>query len=192
MAVRLQRSRLRTLALPIGIATIGLALIIFGFLRPLPTYLIAARDLAPGELVTAADVSEVELDLGPIASGYLSELPLGQATSGFVAAGELLPKRLLGDYQLPTQTLIRIVPQSPPAAAVRPGTLVSIWQVREVEEILQPERLVELAEVVAIIEPDGLFAADLPELELRMSKEQATAVITAVAGDIPLFVMPTS
>lgn len=192
MAVKLRRSRLQTMLIPLIIGALGLALILFGVFRPLPSYLVAAKDLIPGEPLAESDLTLVELDLGPLAQNYLSELPPGFAAGDFVAAGELLPKRLLVEYQLSNQTLIRIVPSSQPAAAVIPGSLVSIWQVIEVQDVLSAEQLVPRAEVVAIVETDGLFASDMPLIELRLSRQQAQSLITAMAGDIPLFVLPTS
>lgn len=192
MVVRLQRSRFRTLALPVAIGLMGLGLILFGLLRPLPSYLVAAKDLIPGEMITADALTLVNLDLGPLAQQYVAELPPGSATTDFVAAGELIPKRLLSGFQLPNQTMIRITPQTPPAANVQPGTLVSIWQVVELDEELIAQPLVEVAEVVKLIQPDGLFASDNPELEILLSKTQAALVIRAIAAKVPIFVLPTT
>lgn len=192
MVVRLQSSRFRTLALPVLVGVAGIALILYGLMRPLPSYLVAARDLVPGETISADSVTSVNLDLGPLAQLYLNELTPGVATSDFVAAGELIPKRLLGDSLLPSQTLMRIIPQTQPASTVQPGTLVSIWQVIELEESIEAQPLVEVAEVVKIIEPDGLFASENPQLEILLSKSQAAAVIRAIASEVPIFVMPTA
>lgn len=192
MVVRLQRSKLRTLALPVALGLAGLGLVLYGLMRPLPSYLVASKDLVPGEIITSDSVTSVNLDLGPLAQQYVTEFAPGNASSDFVAVGELIPKRLVGDFQLPSQTLIRIIPQIQPAAIVQPGTLVSIWQVIELEDELEAQPLVEVAEVVKIIEPDGLFASENPQLEVLLSKTQAALVIRAIAGDVPIFVLPTT
>jgi hypothetical protein len=73
---------------------------------------------------------------------------------------------------------------------VKPGSWVSIWQVIEQDEKYQPELLVERAEVSAIAYGEGLFADELPEVEVILSADQATLLITALAAKFEVFVLP--
>lgn len=190
MAVRLRRSKLQVFLIPAIFAILALALIVFALNRPLPTYLVAARDLLPGQELTGSDVVAIPMDLGEAAGAYVSELPPGVAPSGFVAAGELIPARILGQPLQVNQTLLRITPELRPAETIAPGSAVSIWQVVELEDGQQAQLLVPRATVIAVAEPEGIFASDLPQVEVLVGSEQAAQLIAAVAGDIPLFLMP--
>jgi hypothetical protein len=70
------------------------------------------------------------------------------------------------------------------------GTLVSVWQVVEVEGQFQPQQLVATAEVAAVQYGEGLFSEEIPEVELLVGREQAMLVITALAADFDVFVLP--
>ena len=166
------------------------AVVVFTLNKPLPTYLVARRDLVPGELITAQDVDQLDLDLGPLAASYLTEIPDDLAVRSAVPQGELIPVSRLGAQLAQNQTAIRLLPATKPAASVMAGSLVSVWQVVEVEGEFQPQQLVALAEVAAIQYGEGLFSEEVPEIELLLGKEQAMLVITALAADYDVFVLP--
>jgi len=192
MVVKLGRWRIRQLAIPVGFGIVGLALVVAGILKPLPSYLVAAQDLMPGQPLASEQFIEVEMDLGAVSDGYVVSFEPGLMLSDFVAAGELVPTRLVQPVRTANQTLLRIVPAAQPAAIVQAGTMVGIWQVTEIEDISVPTMLVPAAMVVQVIEPDGLFASDVSHFEVQLSQDQATAVITAIAADLPLFMVPIS
>lgn len=168
----------------------AVAVLVFTLNKPLPTYLVAKRDLVPGELITAEDVDQLNLDLGPLAGSYLSEIPRDVSVRSAVPKGELIPVSRLGTELAENQTAIRLLPATKPAASVTAGTLVSVWQVVEVEGEFQPQQLVAIAEVAAIQYGEGLFSEEVPEIELLLGKEQAMLVITALAADYDVFVLP--
>ena len=168
----------------------ALAVIVITLNKPLPTYLVAKRALVPGEQLTAQDVDFLNLDLGPLESNYLREIPADLAVRSAVPAGELIPVSRLGTQLSENQTAIRILPATKPASSVVAGTLVSVWQVVEVEGQFQPQQLVATAEVAAIQYGEGLFSEEIPEVELLVGKEQAMLVITALAADFDVFVLP--
>ena len=168
----------------------AVAVMVFALNKPLPTYLIAKRDLLPGELISAQDVEQLNLDLGPLAASYIKELPDDSAVRSAIPQGELIPLSRLGTQLAQNQTAIRLLPATKPAAAVLAGSLVSVWQVVEVEGEFQPQQLVAIAEVAAIEYGEGFFSEDVPEIELLLGKEQAMLVITALAADYDVFVLP--
>ncbi len=168
----------------------ALAVIVITLNKPLPTYLVAKRALVPGEQLTAQDVDFLNLDLGPLESNYLREIPADLAVRSAVPAGELIPVSRLGTQLSENQTAIRILPATKPASSVVAGTLVSVWQVVEVEGQFQPQQLVATAEVAAVQYGEGLFSEEIPEVELLVGKEQAMLVITALAADFDVFVLP--
>lgn len=171
--------------------------IVAGFLvlsanKPLPMYLVANRDLLPGQTLISSDFDELNLDLGPLSSRYLSAIDSQSTVVSQVPAGELVPLSRVGRKLLPNQTSIRIIPSTKPAANVVPGSFVSIWKVTEVDEKYQAELLVVRAEVSAIIEAEGLIAQDVPEVEVLLGTEQATLLMTALSAKQDVFVLPIS
>jgi hypothetical protein len=172
------------------LSLIALAVVVVTLNKPLPTYLVAKRALAPGEQITEQDVDFLNLNLGPLESNYLREIPADLAVRSAVPAGELIPVSRLATQLSENQTAIRILPATKPASSVVAGTLVSVWQVIEVEGQFQPQQLVATAEVAAIHYGEGLFSEDIPEVELLVGREQAMLVITALAADFDVFVLP--
>lgn len=168
----------------------ALAVIVITLNKPLPTYLVAKRALVPGEQITAQDVDFLNLDLGPLEGNYLREIPADLAVRSAVPSGELIPVSRLGTQLSENQTAIRILPATKPASSVVAGTLVSVWQVVEVEGQFQPQQLVATAEVAAVQYGEGLFSEEIPEVELLVGREQAMLVITALAADFDVFVLP--
>ena len=171
--------------------------IVAGFLvlsanKPLPMYLVANRDLLPGQTLISSDFDQLNLDLGPLATRYLSAIDSQSAVVSQIPAGELVPLSRVGRKLLPNQTSIRIIPSTKPAANVVPGSFVSIWKVTEVDENYQAELLVVRAEVSAIIEAEGLIAQDVPEVEVLLGTEQATLLMTALSAKQDVFVLPIS
>lgn len=160
--------------------------------KPLPTYLVATRDLLPGQTLVSSDFEALNLNLGPLASRYLSVIDSQSAVVSQIPAGELVPLSRLGKKLLPNQTSIRIIPSTKPAANVMPGSFVSIWRVSEEDEEYQAELLVVRAEVSAVIEAEGLIAQDIPEVEVLLGVEQATLLMTALAAKLDVFVLPIS
>jgi hypothetical protein len=173
----------------IAISSSGL-LLLFSLNKPLPTYLVAKRDLAPGELIQSSDFESVPIDLGPIASKYLTSISPKLQIVSQVPAGELVPLSRLGIELADNQTGVRLIPSTKPASNVKSGSWVSIWQVIEKDERYQPELLVERAQVSAIEYGEGLFADELPEVEVILGADQATLLITALAAKFEVFVLP--
>jgi Flp pilus assembly protein CpaB len=157
-------------------------LLIAALNKPLPTYLVAKRDLAAGESIEATDFVEVSLDLGPLAEKYLTTLSNDWQVLSHIPAGELVPLSRLGIDLAANQTVVRLMPSVRPAANVKPGSWVSVWQVIEQEDNHLAELLVQSAEVSAVEFGEGLFADKLPEVEVVLGAEQATLLITALAA----------
>ncbi len=54
------------------------------------------------------------------------------------------------------------------------------------------QRLVERAEVLAIEEGEGLFADNVPEIEIRLGIEQSVFVMQAISQESSIFLVPVS
>jgi len=191
VSIRIKR-RVSPWSIFITVAAVSCAFLIFlAINKPLPTYLVAKRDLVAGELLSVRDVESVALDLGPIAERYAVAISDGVAVRSAISAGELLPLSRLGGQFLENQTAVRLIPSTKPSAAVTQGSFVSVWQVVEVDGGFEPQQLVDRAEVAAVKYGEGLFAEEIPEVELLLGKEQAMLLITALAADYEVYVLPS-
>lgn len=193
MAKRLRARPSNTVILIAGSFLVLVLVGIAGLNRPLPSYLIAAGNLGAGTVLTSELVRSESLDLGSIAQGYATDSDLdGQALLLPVASGELIPRRALGETLANGQTSIRVIPDLKPASQVTPGSRVSIWQVVELEDDFEPQLLVASSLVSDIFLGDGLFAGELPEVELILSRGEAALVLTAITSESAIYLLPLS
>ncbi len=193
MARRLRARPSNTVILIAGSFLMLVLVGIAGLNRPLPSYLIAAGNLGAGTVLTSELVRSESLDLGSIAQGYATNSDLdGKALLLPVASGELIPLRALGEALANGQTSIRVIPDLKPASQVTPGSRVSIWQVVELEDDFEPQLLVASSLVSDIFLGDGLFAGELPEVELVLSRGEAALVLTAITSESAIYLLPLS
>ena len=167
MAKRLRARPSNTVILVVGSFLVLVLVGIAGLNLPLPTYLIASSNLGVGTVLGSELVRVESLDLGSIAESYATEADLdGQALLIPISSGELIPRRALGESLTNGQTSIRVVPDFKPASQITLGSRVSIWQVVDVEDEFEPQLLVASSLVSDILFGEGLFAGELPEVEL--------------------------
>lgn len=191
MAKRLRARPSNTLLLVIGSIVI-LALVAFaGLNKPLPSYLIASSNLAPGMQLSAQNTRTEQLDLGSLASSYVTAEDL----AGFVllqpvVAGELIPTRLLGRGLALGETSLRFTPALKPAGQITPGSRVAIWQVVKREDSFESQLLVRSALVTDLQFGEGLFAGELPEVEVLLSEAFASLVLQSLASDNAIYLLP--
>ena len=180
------------LFLALGMSVVGFALFLSAANKPLPEYLVAAGNLRPGQLLEIDDFETAGLELGPLASLYLKsdELPAYAAVSSVIRAGELVPAALLIEEIDPAFTALRFTPGLKPAESVKPGSWVSIWQVVEVEGVFETQRLVARAQVSAVVIGEGLFAAEIPEVEISVRIEDSALILSALSAEFDVYVLP--
>ena len=193
MAKRLRARPSNTVILVAGSFLVLVLVGIAGLNRPLPTYLIASSHLGVGTVLQSELVRRESLDLGSLAESYATETDLdGQSLLIPIASGELIPRRALGKSMAIGQTSIRIVPDLKPASQITPGSRVSIWQVVELEDGFEPQLLVVSSLVSDILFAEGLFAGELPEIELILSRGEAAMVLRAVTSEAAIYLLPIS
>jgi len=192
MSIRIRRRMSGWLLLTLVVVSASGLFLVLSINKPLPSYLVAKRDLAAGEALDSSDFLEVPMDLGPVAEKYLSSVSPRLQLLSQIPAGELIPVSRLGMDFAENQTCVRLIPSTKPASSVKPGSWVSIWQVVEQEDKYLPQLLVERAEVSAVEYGEGLLADQLPEVEVVLSTGQATLLITALAAKYEVFVLPLS
>ena len=193
MAKRLRARPSNTVILVAGSFLVLVLVGIAGLNRPLPTYLIASSNLGVGTVLGSELVRVESLDLGSIAESYATEADLDcQALLIPISSGELIPRRALGESLTNGQTSIRVVPDLKPASQITLGSRVSIWQVVEVEDEFEPQLLVASSLVSDILFGEGLFAGELPEVELILSRIEAAMVLRAVTSASAIYLLPLS
>ena len=193
MAKRLRARPSNTVILVAGSFLVLVLVGIAGLNRPLPTYLIASSNLGVGTVLGSELVRVESLDLGSIAESYATDADLdGQALLIPISSGELIPRRALGESLTNGQTSIRVVPDLKPASQITLGSRVSIWQVVEVEDEFEPQLLVASSLVSDILFGEGLFAGELPEVELMLSRIEAAMVLRAVTSESAIYLLPLS
>ena len=193
MAKRLRARPSNTMILLVGAGLVLVLLAVAGLNKPLPSYLVAKSNLPVGQLVSEENTVLVPLDLGVLAERYATDeqakdLVLLQP----VAEGELIPLRLLADASPAGQTSIRFTPDLKPANRITIGSKVTIWQVVEIEEVFEPQLLVASAVVSDILYGDGLFAGELPEVEVLIYGQEGALLLSALASDASVYLLPQS
>jgi hypothetical protein len=192
MALRFGRRIPNWILLVAGSTLLATALGIAALTKPVPEYLVAAGVLKPGAPLSSADVKPVPLDLGETADVYVLavDLPPGVGVSRVVRQGELLSKADL-TFELDQElTSIRFIPKLKPSVQVKPGTQVSVWKVVETEAGQEVQQLVARAEVLDLLYGEGLFAAEFPEVEIRVSWEQSALLLQAVTAESDIYLLP--
>jgi hypothetical protein len=193
MAKRLRAKPSNTVLLIAGSFIILALVAIAGMNRPLPTYLIAATNLAPGSQVSVDSVRVESLDLGSIAQNYATAADIENRYLILpIASGELIPLRALGKELGFGQTSLRITPGLKPASQITQGARVQIWQVVETEVGFESQLLVPASQVTDLVYGDGLFAAEIPEVELIVTKDQAQLVLQAITAKSAIYLLPLS
>jgi hypothetical protein len=190
---RLGRRRVSRLSvIIIGVFASAFAILIWGCTRPLPEYLIAQSQLGYGSALAASDLEVVRLDLGELSDLYLTP---GDLTGDLVsirpvASGELVPKSAVGNQIQSGFSVVTVTPSQLPSAEIGVGTKVELWVVPELQNSMwEPATSLGYAEVVAVVEPEGVFAEDTGTYELLVPNENLKAILEAVAIGHPMFLV---
>lgn len=194
MALRYGRRLPNWFLIVMGFVLLALGVVTTALLRPLPEYLVATAVLKPGLPISEDYVQGIALELEGASDKYLlaADLEPGVGVSRVVRPGELISRADLTFETNPNLTSMRITPKLKPSAQVGAGAMVAIWQVVEQEEGIQVERLVARAEVLDLVYGEGLFAAELPEVEIRISWDQSLLLLQAISAEADLYLLPLS
>jgi hypothetical protein len=192
MAVRFGRRIPNWILLAAGSTLVAVALLVAALAKPVPEYLVAAVALKPGAPIQQQDLKSVSLDLGETSEAYVlaTELRPGVGVSRVVREGEILSKADLTFELDPTLTSIRFIPKLKPSNQVKPGSQVSVWKVVETETGQEVQQLVARTEVLDLVYGEGLFAAEFPEVEIRISWEQSALLLKAVTAESDIYLLP--
>lgn len=191
MVKRLRARPSNTLILAFGLAGLLILATFVGLNRPLPSYLVALSNLPPGIQLSESNSKVVELDLRELALLYATPSDaLGLTLQQPLAAGELVPRRVLGNADIGSRTAIRFTPNLKPANPISIGSRVAIWQVVKLNETFESQLLVGSATISDISQVEGLFAGELPEVEVLISEPEAALLIESVSSGSAIYILP--
>lgn len=190
---RLGRRRVSKLSLlVIGIFASALAILLWGYTRPLPEYLVAQSQLGYGSELAGSDLKAVGLELGELSELYMSpdDLVGDLVALRPVAPGELIPKSAVANEIQSGFSVVTVTPSQLPSSEIGVGTRVELWIVPELQNSLwEPATSLGYAEVVEVIEPEGVFAENTGTYELLVPNENVNAILEAVAMGHPMFLV---
>ncbi|THG30706.1 hypothetical protein E6C64_07830 [Naasia lichenicola] len=176
----------------------GVVLVVGSAERTVAVYA-AAEPLAAGDLVTADQLTTIEVRLGGADGRYLSDGDLpdgGVMVTRSVAAGELVPIAAVGAPTSIRDASIVIRTSSELPRGVDAGTVIDLWSAAEQENsgrYAPPAVLVGSATVVRIVEASGLILdADSHAVEVLVPKTAVARVLQAIANSDAISVVPVS
>ncbi|MFC6354843.1 hypothetical protein [Luethyella okanaganae] len=159
----------------------------------------AARDaLTVGQRIDTADLVVTNVRLGSARGEYLDAGVVpegGLVVVRSVAAGELVPASAVGSSADADMTSVVVIASGRLSATVAAGARVDVWAADRLEQSRfgPPTVLVDSAEVVRVLEPEGLIADGGGEaVEITVRRGRVAAVLEAIANGDALSVVPAT
>ena len=186
--MRLKRLRNRLNPLVLVTTALGVVLLVVLYMqlaRPIPEVLVAKQDLAEGTELSIVDFDAVGIDLGIAAGSYFSieSFPSGGVLARSISAGEVLARSQVTEFATPGYSVIRFKPELPIAESLMIGDQVSVWVVRgEQFEQLEPAEQISLGRLISVQPSEGLFADDLPFVEISIPEITLPDVLKSMAA----------
>jgi hypothetical protein len=176
-------------------SVVGVWLVVAAARQTVPVYA-AAHTIVPGEPIAAADVTVVDVALGPVADTYLGEGELGDAivATRTIQAGELVPAAAVGDADSARTTSVVVRSAVDVPASVAAGSVVEVWSAPLLERGTydEPRVLVADATVVSVTRDDSMIGGGAAALELVIPRDDVSATLAAMADESALSIVPTT
>lgn len=189
---KILRKRLSTWSLLSAFALIGLlTAAMLALSKPLPEYLVATSNLAPGLRISPSEFETRKLDLGEAGSRYLtlSSLEHGVYLNEFVAEGEFVLLRHLTSSQIQDRTTVVVLPSLAVSPSVRPGSWVQIWRTIDGPSGFMSERIVERCQVVAILSDDSLVSATGSLVEVSVTEQESALILQTISAEQNIYLL---
>ena len=175
----------------------GVVVIVSSAERTVAVYA-AAGPLAAGDVITADQLTTVDVRLGGAGDLYLAggQLPEdGAMITRSIAEGELLPVAAVGAPTSIRDASIVIRTASELPRGVAAGSVVDLWSAAEEESgrFAPPAVLVASATVVRTVESTGLIVdSDARAVEVLVPKTAVARVLQAIANSDAMSIVPVS
>lgn len=154
----------------------------------------AAHTIVPGDQVTAADLTVVDVALGRSADAYLAP---GAALEDIVASrtispGELVPAAATVPADESDVTTVVVHSSVSVPSSVASGSAVDLWAAAPTDAGAYdtPRILIPNAAVVSVTHDDSMIGGGADAIELVIPREDVAAALAAVAAESALSVVP--
>ena len=158
--------------------------------------LAAAHAIVPGQVVTAADLVELETRLGDAGERYLApeSLSSGMVATRSISAGELVPVSAIGtgdDVDL-TTLVVRSALDVP--AGIVAGSAIELWAtpLTGPGQYGEPVVIVTHAIVAEVRTDESMVSRAGADLEVVVSRDEVGIVLEHVAGGSAMSAVPAS
>ena len=172
----------------IGLVAVLVLALGFGAVRFLglgqPLLLVATKTIVAGDLLTTANTKLAPAELPSAESAYLAQLaPSETFATATIAAGELVPKRLLAESAMGTLVSVTLELSGSLSSAVTEGCQVDLWSAggNSFDTVAAPRMLASQAIVRSIVTATALSKTSTT-VELAMNPEYLDAVLAAQAA----------
>ena len=191
---KILRKRISTWSLLSAAAAIGL--LTAGFLalaKPLPEYLVAKSNLAPGSWLTLSELETRKIDLGAAGSNYLTLNGLDEQLylKEFVAEGELVPLRHLAGSAPSGNTTLVIQSSLAISPSIVPGSWVQVWRTVDGPTGFTSEKLVDRCQVISIITDDSLVSDTGSYVEVSITEEESALILQTISAERNIYLLVT-
>ena len=177
-----------------GVGTLALV----GWMDTTRPYLTLVTDVVDGQTLTSSDLGVVDLHVRQGDVPYLMasdrHLVEGALVTRSLSQGELIPLDALGSPRALDTTTITMPLQAGGAPWLSPGARVDVWMSPAIEQGLYgPPRVVAVSAVVSGVRSEEGFAADpsVVNVDIRVARRDAPAIIGALANNFPLHLTPS-
>jgi hypothetical protein len=192
---KILRKRISTWSLLSVVAAIGFVAVFFlSLTKPLPEYLVARSNLAPGSWVSANQFDAQPLDLGTTGDSYItsSALEEGLYLMEFVAKGELITRRTVSAARPEGKTTVVLVPSLAISPSITPGSWVQVWRTTDSPGGFMSERVVERCQVVSIREDESLVSDVGSQVEIAITEQESALILEAISAEQHLYLLMTT
>jgi len=172
----------------IGLAVVLVMTLGFGAVRFLgigqPMLLLASKTIAQGDLLTESNTQLVAADVSNFESSYLAQpAPPETFATATIAAGELVPKRLLATRQVASLVSVTLELSGALSSMVIEGRQVDLWSAggNSFDSTASPRMLASQA-IVRSIRSATALSKTTTTVELAMNAEYLDAVLAAQAA----------
>lgn len=150
-------------------------------------YWSAAVDLPAGAVLRPSDLVPVHASFSESDSAYLTDQTNldGQLLTQPVQAGQLVPAAAVTGEQTASLANVVVQPSAAFSSRIRVGSLVEVWVASKALDGLavEPQLLLDRAEVYRIGSNDSAIRSAAPAVELRFDKLAVSGVLQAIADE---------
>jgi hypothetical protein len=179
----------------VAASVVGVWFVVSASRQTVPVFA-ATHTIVPGEAVEGGDLRLVDVSLGQLEGAYLTAdgLEAGLVATRTVTEGELVPHSAVGAAAAAATTTVVLHSAVEVPASVGAGSVVEVWEAPLIERGSYdvPRILVADATVVSVTRDDSMIGGGAASLEVVIPRADVVAVLSAMADESALSVVPTA